>query len=160
MPRFFRGVTYSRKPPFWVTHQSNLSRITLLQKGQRSSAFCNTICTCFAFCQPRQTCFTASDLVPYMAWVLRNFFQSVVSIHTTCNNLICCKTGSNGGGKTRAASRSTPSVMIERFSFSFQTNTYRNHFSRSYQNQSNRRTKETFTQKFLLKRATAFSRPF
>ena len=29
------------------------------------------------------------------------FVQSVVSIHTTCDNLICCKKGSNGGRKTR-----------------------------------------------------------
>ena len=28
-----------------------------------------------------------------MAWLLRNFFQSEVSIHATCKNLTCCKTG-------------------------------------------------------------------
>ena len=32
---------------------------------------------------------------PCMAWLPRNFIQSEVSIHATCNNLICCKTGLN-----------------------------------------------------------------
>ena len=34
------------------------------------------------------------------AWLPRNFIQSEVSIHTTCDNLIqCCKTGLNVGDK-------------------------------------------------------------
>ena len=36
-----------------------------------------------------------------VTWLPRNFIQSEVSIHATCNNLICGKTGSNFGGKTR-----------------------------------------------------------
>ena len=36
-----------------------------------------------------------------MAWLLLNFVQSVVSIHATWNNLICCKTGLIVGVKTR-----------------------------------------------------------
>ena len=36
-----------------------------------------------------------------MAWLPRNFIQSDVSIHVTCNNLIYCKSGLKLGGKTR-----------------------------------------------------------
>ena len=36
-----------------------------------------------------------------MAWLPRNFIQSEVSIHVTCNNLICCKSALKLGGKTR-----------------------------------------------------------
>ena len=36
-----------------------------------------------------------------MAWLPRNFIQSEVSIHVTCSNLICRKSGLKLGGKTR-----------------------------------------------------------
>ena len=35
-----------------------------LQEVESSSAFCDKICTCFAFTGPRQTWFAASDLTP------------------------------------------------------------------------------------------------
>ena len=44
----------------------------------------------------------AENLVPCMAWLPGNVVRSVVSIHETDNNPICCKTGwSNVGSKTR-----------------------------------------------------------
>ena len=43
------------------------------------------------FTGPRQT---------FMARLPRYFIQSEVSIHATCNNLVCCKTGLKVGGKT------------------------------------------------------------
>ena len=36
-----------------------------------------------------------------MVWLLHNFDQSKGSKRTTCNNLICCKTGTNMGGKMK-----------------------------------------------------------
>ena len=50
---------------------------------------------------PRQSCFRQLIQFPCMAWLLRNFIQSEVSIHVTCNNLICCKSALKLGGKTR-----------------------------------------------------------
>ena len=35
-----------------------------------------------------------------MAWLVRNFIQSEVRIHATCNNVICYQTGLNMDGKT------------------------------------------------------------
>ena len=32
----------------------------------------------------------ASDVPPCMVWLARYFIQSEISIHATCNNLICC----------------------------------------------------------------------
>ena len=41
------------------------------------------------------------DLARCMASLPRNVAQSEVSIHATCDKLICCKTGWNVGGKMR-----------------------------------------------------------
>ena len=53
------------------------------------------------FSGPRQTCFRQVIEFLCMAWLPRNFIQSDVSIHVTCNNLIYCKSGLKLGGKTR-----------------------------------------------------------
>ena len=53
------------------------------------------------FSGPRQTCFRQVIEFPCMAWLPRNFIQSEVCIHVTCNNLIYCKSGLKLGGKTR-----------------------------------------------------------
>ena len=85
-----------------TTHESNRikSVVTdcekLLQKVVSCSTFCNKICTCCTFyrpmadllCNKRPTLVT--DLSP------AKLIQYEVSIYTTCNNLICCKTGLNG----------------------------------------------------------------
>ena len=53
------------------------------------------------FSGPRQTCFRQVIEFPCIAWLPRNFIQSEVCIHVTCNNLIYCKSGLKLGGKTR-----------------------------------------------------------
>ena len=71
---------------------------TLLQKEESSAT--KPVHDVSLFTSPRQTWSAASALLPCMAWLPRNVIQSEVSIHATCSNLICCKTGLKVGGKT------------------------------------------------------------
>jgi len=68
----------------------------LLQKVESSSTFWNKICTCCAFYRPKANLFCNKwRNPPCIARLPRNFIQWNVSIHATCNNLVCCKTGLN-----------------------------------------------------------------
>ena len=53
--------------------------------------------------------------LPCIAWLPRNFNQSEVSIHATCKNLICRKTGLNVGSKTRNISFQLVGKQVTRF---------------------------------------------
>ena len=64
-----------------ATNQVAVGCEKLLQKVVSISNFCNKICTC---CEGA-----------------RNLIQLEVSIHATCNYLICCKTSLDLSGKTR-----------------------------------------------------------
>ena len=68
----------------------------LLQSWEQFYFFCNKICTC---CAGKPVLQQVTQVLG-MAWLPRNFIQSDVSIHTTCNNLIYCKEGLSVGGKT------------------------------------------------------------
>ena len=60
----------------------------------------NVYILCVLLAQGQQTW---HNLTPCMAWIQRNFIQSGVSVHATCDKLICCKASLNVSGKTRNA---------------------------------------------------------
>ena len=85
-----------------ATNQLVAGCTNLLQKVESSSFFCDKICTCCVFYQPKANLFCCKWRNSHvMAWLLCNFIQSEIRIHATCNNLICYQTGLNMGGKTR-----------------------------------------------------------
>ena len=122
---FFTGVTYSRKPLLRVTYESNLSRNNYVVTESREKFYF------FATKSLDVSRFTnQGKLVLQQVTKSRvcrdsrvSFVQSVVSIHTTYDNLICCKTGANGGGKTRNISFNTfcsnIPKQVARFGWSF-----------------------------------------
>jgi len=75
-----------------------------LQKLDSSFTFYNKISTCCAFYQPKPKFFCSKWHSPCVwcnscmkfLWII----QSEVNFHTTCSNLICCKTALNLGSKT------------------------------------------------------------
>ena len=76
----------------------------LLEKVDSSSTFCNKLCTCCVFYRPKANLFCSNwrkSPVRRDCVILSNQKSTVeVSTLATCNNLICCKTGLNVGGKT------------------------------------------------------------
>ena len=76
-----------------ATNQDVAGCETLLQTVDSSSTFCNKLRVCYGFNRTNLSRVWRDSRV--------NFIQSEDSIHGTCINLICCKTGLNLVGKTR-----------------------------------------------------------
>ena len=125
MPLFFRGVTYSRKPPFRVIHKSNLFRNSYVIAESREKFYFFATNSVHVSRFTNQGKLVLQQVAKSCVWrdSRVSFVQSVVSIHTTCDNLICCKTSSNGGGKMRNIAFNTFCYnipkQVARFGWSF-----------------------------------------